>query len=70
MSIAPFITEEVIFEHIDECLTDLGVTGVKAKELVAPVLGYGGIGYDVSSDEELGTISCPILQLSCTLLEG
>ena len=29
------------FDHIDECLTDLGVTGVKAKELVAPVLGYG-----------------------------
>ena len=42
------------YSHIEECLTDMGLTGVRAEDLVNPVVKYVGNGYANSREEELG----------------
>ncbi len=43
-----------LFSHLEECLRDMGLTGVRPEELVNPVMDYIGIGFSGSTDAELG----------------
>ena len=42
------------YDHLDHCLSEVGITEVKGRDIVDFVDGYKGRGYALSTQEELG----------------
>lgn len=60
VSIGPLI------KHITKVLEDLGLSTINASDLVDQMLGYGGSGYEISDDKELGM--CDLQLKVCCLV--
>ena len=53
-AVATHNTEDFIYNHVDGHLKEVGLTDVRARDLVDVVMGYTGNGYAHSTQEELG----------------
>ena len=63
-AVATHNTEDFIYNHVDGHLKEVGLTDVRARDLVDVVMGYTGNGYAHSTQEELGESLSLSLSLS------